>query len=126
GRPIVVGVEADHRFATALMRAGAADYFALPRDLEALRSTLADALESAARRARGGALADAFRSTYDFGQIIGDSPAIRATLQRAARIIPHAAASVLVTGETGTGKELLARAIHFNGPRAAAPFVEIN
>lgn len=126
GKPLVVGVEADHRVAAALMRAGAADYFALPGDLAALRSTLFEAMESGARRARSGALADAFRASYDFGQIIGDSPAIRSTLQRASRIIPHAAASVLVTGETGTGKELLARAIHFNGPRAAAPFVEIN
>jgi transcriptional regulator with PAS, ATPase and Fis domain len=41
-------------------------------------------------------------------------------------VIPHGSATVLVTGETGTGKELLARAIHYNGPRRSQPFVEIN
>lgn len=126
GRPIAVGMEADHRFAVALTRAGASEYFALPGDLAGLKSTLTSAFEQLARRTRGTALADSVRASYDFGQIIGDSPAIRSTLQRAARIIPHAGASVLITGETGTGKELLARAIHFNGPRSAHPFVEIN
>ena len=66
------------------------------------------------------------RGTFDFRRIIGRSPAIRAALDRAARIIPHDRATVLVTGETGTGKELLAHAIHYNGPRAAQPFVELN
>jgi DNA-binding NtrC family response regulator len=47
-------------------------------------------------------------------------------LARAARIIPHASVTVLLTGETGTGKELVARAIHYNGPRRGAPFVDIN
>jgi DNA-binding NtrC family response regulator len=49
-----------------------------------------------------------------------------AALDRAARVIPHASATVLLAGETGTGKELLARAIHYDGPRQAAPFVDIN
>lgn len=125
-RPIVIGMEADHRLAVAILHAGAADYFALPADLEVLRSSLAAASERTESRARGGSLLETYRSEYDFGQIVGSSPAIRATLQRAARIIPHGAASILITGETGTGKELLARAIHFNGPRGAGAFVEIN
>src|SRR6185369_848033 len=45
---------------------------------------------------------------------------------RAARIIPHADSTVLITGETGTGKELLAQAIHYNGPRAPHPIIEVN
>jgi DNA-binding NtrC family response regulator len=57
---------------------------------------------------------------------VGESPALRATLERAARVLPHADATVLITGETGTGKELLARALHYGGPRATAPFVELN
>src|SRR5207245_1908483 len=58
---------------------------------------------------------------HAFREIVGESPALRAVLERAARVVPHAEATVLLTGETGTGKELLARALHYGGPRAAAP-----
>jgi DNA-binding NtrC family response regulator len=123
---LVVGASADHRLAAALVRAGAADYFALPGDLEALRAELAERAKGREARAAGGRLAEAEKSAFDFGRIIGKSPQLRAALDRAARIIPRDRATVLVTGETGTGKELLAQAIHYNGPRAAGAFVELN
>jgi DNA-binding NtrC family response regulator len=124
--PLVVGARADHRLAVALVRAGAADYFALPGDLEALRAELADRAGRREAREAGGRLAAAERGHFDFSRIIGRSPQLRAALDRAARIIPRDRATILVTGETGTGKELLAQAIHYNGPRAAQPFVELN
>jgi two-component system response regulator HydG len=124
--PLVVGAREDHRLAAALVRAGAADYFALPTDLDALRAELADRARRRDARAVGGKLAEAERHTFDFGRIIGKSPQLRGALDRAARIIPRDRATVLITGETGTGKELMAQAIHYNGPRAAAPFVELN
>jgi DNA-binding NtrC family response regulator len=65
-------------------------------------------------------------SKYRFDGILGESPALRLTLERAARVIPHGGVTLLISGETGTGKELLARAIHYNGPRQRAPFVDIN
>ena len=65
-------------------------------------------------------------SKFRFEGVLGESAALRAALDRAARIIPHASVTVLLTGETGTGKELVARAIHYNGPRRGAPFVDIN
>ncbi|HEX6042461.1 sigma-54 dependent transcriptional regulator, partial [Longimicrobium sp.] len=124
--PLVVGARADHRLAVALVRAGAADYFALPADVQALRDEIAERARRREAQAAGGRLAAAERQAFDFSRIIGRSPQLRAALDRASRIIPHGKATVLVTGETGTGKELMAQAIHYNGPRAAAPFVELN
>ena len=124
--PLVVGARADHRLAVELVRAGAADYFALPADLEALRAEVADRARRRDARQAGGRLAEAEKHAFDFRKIIGKSPLLRAALDRAARIIPRDRATVLITGETGTGKELMAQAIHYNGPRAAAPFVELN
>ena len=121
-----VGAAASHRLAAHAVAAGAADYFALPEDREALREFAAAAL---ARRRATLARASHARleaEAHAFREIVGTSPALRAALERAARVLPHADATVLITGETGTGKELLARALHYGGPRAAGPFVELN
>ncbi|HEX9935614.1 MAG TPA: sigma-54 dependent transcriptional regulator [Longimicrobium sp.] len=124
--PLVVGARTDHRLAVALVRAGAADYFALPGDLEALRTELGERARRRQAREAGGRLAAAEKHHFDFTRIIGRSPQLRAALDRAARIIPRDRATILITGDTGTGKELLAQAIHYNGPRGAQPFVELN
>ncbi|MBV9772743.1 MAG: sigma 54-interacting transcriptional regulator [Gemmatimonadetes bacterium] len=94
--------------------------------MDALRAELAERARRREAHAAGGRHAAAERATFDFGRIVGESPLLRAELDRAARVIPRDRATVLITGETGTGKELLAQAIHYNGPRAAAPFVELN
>jgi DNA-binding NtrC family response regulator len=126
GRAFVVGARADHRLALMLARAGADEYFSLPADLELLRRYVGDLAERARGRQARDRHAEAERAAYDFGNIVGRSPQLRAALEIASRIIPRDRATVLVTGETGTGKELLARAIHYNGPRRSAPFVELN
>jgi DNA-binding NtrC family response regulator len=122
----VVGAVSDHRFAVSLLRAGASDYFALPPDLQLLRSWLGERVERQRAKVRAQAMSEAVRQHYDFSRLVGESAQLRAALDRASRVIPHGSATVLVTGETGTGKELLARAIHYNGPRRGQPFVEIN
>jgi transcriptional regulator with PAS, ATPase and Fis domain len=81
-------------------------------------------VQLAARRA--GARTFIEGPSYEFAAIVGDSPALRAALRQAARLIPHPHITALITGETGTGKELLARALHDNGPRRAAPFIDVN
>ncbi|HEU5210995.1 MAG TPA: sigma 54-interacting transcriptional regulator [Longimicrobiales bacterium] len=126
-RPVAVaGADTGHRAAAVALRAGASEYFALPGDQAALRGWLGERCAGARARERAGELARAERSRYDFTNIAGESEELLAALERASRVIPHRNATVLLTGETGTGKDLLARAIHYNGPRASQPFVEIN
>ena len=131
GRPmvhdlIVVGVDTDYRLVAAILQAGAANYFAFPADLGICRSWLIDRASSVEDRRRGEEFAADERDRFDFSKLIGESPSLRASLARTARVIPRGKASVMITGETGTGKELLARAVHYNGCRATKPFVEIN
>jgi DNA-binding NtrC family response regulator len=118
----VVGTDHERRTAVQIMAGGAADYFALPADLEILRTAIATAIQKARRPApeSGSAEANAFAG------IVGESPAIRRDLARAARLLPHRHARALIIGETGTGKELLARAIHAGGARHGTPFVAVN
>ena len=122
----VVGASASHRLCVSVLRAGADDFFLLPVDLELLRSWLKDRAERLMVREQRLAFADGEAGRYSFDGILGSSRALIAALERAARVIPHQNVTVLITGETGTGKELLARAIHYNGPRREGPFVDIN
>jgi two-component system response regulator HydG len=117
----VVGTDPGRRTAMQLVAHGATDYFALPDDLEILRNTVGAALRGG--RAR---MIEANGQTNPFARIVGRSDAITKDLARAARLLPHRNASALIVGETGTGKELLARAIHAGGPRRGTPFVAVN
>ena len=125
-RPLVVGAVADYRVALAAVQAGAADYFALPQDLDLLAGWLRDECQRLKTAGQAARFASHEASKYQFDGILGESDALRDTLERASRVIPHPGVTVLITGETGTGKELLARAIHYNGPRRKAPFVDVN
>jgi len=123
---ILVGASTDHRLGSAAVRAGARDYFALPGDLDALRRTLEREGRERRGASEGGRFAAAERSASGFAAIVGNSEPMRRALDQARRVTRHGGVTVLITGETGTGKELLARAIHYEGPRATGPFVEIN
>jgi hypothetical protein len=123
---LAVGADPGRRIAAMLVAHGASDYFALPEDVEILRNAVAAAAQrhqDALRRAATG-VEDALVGA--FSDIVGESPAIKTVLARAARVLPHPDATAIVVGETGTGKEVLARGIHKGGPRRGAPFVAVN
>jgi transcriptional regulator with PAS, ATPase and Fis domain len=94
--------------------------------MELLRSWLRDNGERLRIRIRRSAFASGEQCKYRFEGILGESAALGTALDQAARVIPHPGVTVLITGETGTGKEVLARAIHYNGRRREAPFVDVN
>jgi DNA-binding NtrC family response regulator len=123
GLPVlVVGTDPGRRTAMQLVARGATDYFALPDDLAIFRNAVAGALKCAAERAPAASTGQ----PHGFAGIVGESLALKKELDRAARLLPHRNARALIVGETGTGKELLARAIHVGGPRRDAPFVAVN
>jgi DNA-binding NtrC family response regulator len=123
---VVVGAETDYRIVASTLRDGASDYFALPQDLAQCRDWLCDRVQLRREVERKAGTSTNLCDRYDFSGLIGNSPQLRLALERTARVIPCARSTVLLTGETGTGKELVARAIHANSPRAKGPFVEIN
>ena len=122
----VIGSLPDHRLASTLLQQGASDYFSLPDDLDLLRRTLERQGRTARSRQATADFAASELESSGFGAMIGEHPALRRTIDQGRRVAQHGDVSVLIGGETGTGKELLARAIHYESPRARAPFIEVN
>ena len=123
---VVIGAVADHRLAAEMIRRGAADYLALPGDASELPRMLERVRDASRARAASHELARDEQQASGFAAILGSSPALMATIEQAKRVARHKDVTVMIGGETGTGKELLARALHYDSPRAAEPFVEIN
>ena len=111
--------------AVAAMKAGAYDYITKPIDYEALVLAVHRAMERQTLLEEVRNLRSALDAKYGFENIIGRSKALLGVLQLASRVAQRNS-TVLVRGETGTGKELLARAIHHNSRRNSQPFVTIN
>jgi len=103
-------------------RKGAYDFLEKPLDTDRLLVTLRRALELKGLTESMADLRDQIESRYE---IVGNSYQVRQVLERVEKVAPTEA-RVLITGENGTGKELVARAIHRLSPRAEAPFVEVN
>ncbi|MGC9969568.1 MAG: sigma-54 dependent transcriptional regulator [Bryobacteraceae bacterium] len=124
---VVIVVTAFGTIETAVeaMRAGAYDYVTKPVHIEELKLTIGRALEHVQLRQEVQALRTSLDSKYGFENILGRSSSLLSVLDMASRAA-ETSSTVLVRGETGTGKELLAKAIHFNSPRRENAFVTIN
>ncbi len=121
---IITGRGNDER-AVAAIEAGAFWYIEKPLKAPVLRALLDRALGKARDRQQVAALTRQLRDAGRLGELVGASK----TMQEVMRLVELAApssASVLITGETGSGKEILARTIHTLSPRAERPFVAIN
>lgn len=111
--------------AVEAMRAGAYDYVTKPIDYDALVMVVHRAMERQHLLEEVRTLRSALNQRYGFEAIIGRSKALLRVLELASRVAQRDS-TVLIQGETGTGKELLARAIHYNSRRRSEPFVTIN
>ncbi|WP_323383042.1 sigma-54-dependent transcriptional regulator [Myxococcus dinghuensis] len=111
--------------AVEAIKEGAYDYLSKPFDPDEVALVVARALEQRRRNREAAGLKDRLATVPDLHGLRGESPAMRALhgllTQVAARDL-----TVLLTGETGTGKELAARAVHAESPRRARPFVAVN
>ncbi len=107
------------------LRAGAYDYITKPIIHEELKQVVKNALRQKQLISENLFLRREIHKRYDFGNIIGESEEIKKTLAEVKKIA-NAKSNVLILGETGTGKELIARAIHYNSNRSSMPFIPIN
>jgi DNA-binding NtrC family response regulator len=111
--------------AVEAMRSGAYDYITKPVNIEELKLVLNRALEHLGLLEEIRNLRSSLDDKFGFENILGRSKALLYVLDMASRAA-QTDSTVLIRGETGTGKELLAKAIHFNSPRKDRPFVTIN
>jgi two-component system response regulator PilR (NtrC family) len=111
--------------AVEAMRLGAVDYFTKPFNMDELRLKVRRHLESHKLREENVLLKKALGTAYEFSNIIGQSPAMLEVFKMV-ESIAKTNSTVLITGESGTGKDLIARAIHFNSLRRDQPFVALN
>jgi DNA-binding NtrC family response regulator len=113
------------QLATEAIRRGAEDFVPVPFSEDVLLKEVERILDAAELRERVEGLRRLVADAYGFDRIVSHSVQMRPMFERA-RAAARSGTPVLIVGETGTGKELLARAIHANGPRAARPFVPLN
>jgi DNA-binding NtrC family response regulator len=107
------------------MKAGANDFLLKPFSLDHLMQVVNKALEVRALREENRELKEQLGRRYEYDNIIGRSPAMQEIFATVERVAPSRA-TVLLCGESGVGKDLIARAIHFRSPRRERPLVKIN
>lgn len=111
--------------AVEAMKAGAIDFLPKPFSMDHLMAVINRAVEVRALREENRKLKEQLGVRYDLENIIGRSPAMQEVLATVKRVAPTRT-SILLQGESGVGKDLIARAIHYHSPRRDRPFVKIN
>ena len=122
---IMITANADIETAVEAMREGAYDYVAKPYNMDEMKTRVERALEALHLKEEVSYLRRFRREQLRPDHVVGRSKIMKAILDLAGKVA-KSEATVLILGESGTGKDLLARHIHFHSPRAEQPFLEIN
>jgi DNA-binding NtrC family response regulator len=122
---IIMTAYASIETAVGALRGGAYDYVIKPIIHEEIKRIVKNALRERSLMAENVILRKQIEERYDFEKIVGESKEITSVIAEVKKIA-NSRSNVLLLGETGTGKELVARAIHFNSARQDKPFVPIN
>jgi DNA-binding NtrC family response regulator len=122
---IIMTAYASIETAVGALRGGAYDYVIKPIIHEEIKRIVRNALRERSLMAENVILRKQIEERYDFEKIVGESKEITSVIGEVKKIA-NSRSNVLLLGETGTGKELVARAIHFNSARQDKPFVPIN
>jgi two-component system response regulator AtoC len=125
---IVIMMSAYHLVERAVeaMKLGAFDYLVKPFHLDDMMNTLHRATEVLTLRVRVRDSVESERGRYDFGRIVTHNPATIRMLEVARKAAETDHTTILILGESGTGKGVLAKAIHYASPRTGMPLLEIN
>ncbi len=126
-KPITLMMTAYGNVETAVdaMKRGAHDFLTKPVNLEKLEILIKRALQTRQTEAENVTLHKRLDRKFSFEGIVGNSPALREVMEVVQRVAPSKA-TVLLQGDTGTGKELFAQAVHQNSDRARGPFVTVH
>ncbi len=122
---IIITAYGSMESAIEALRLGAFDYLIKPLDFDDVILRVRRLMEHRELVEENRILREAIEERYSFSNIIGESPAMKRVFRMIERV-SQTRSNVLITGPSGTGKELVARAIHFNSPRKNKPFVAIN
>src|SRR5437588_6900692 len=112
--------------AVEAMKLGAYDYLVKPFHLADLIATLPRATEMLSLRVRVRDTVESAKGRYDFGRVVTQNPVMREMLEVARKAAEADHTTILIQGESGTGKGVLAKAIHYASPRATQPLLELN
>lgn len=122
---IVITAFDDMKTAVNAMRAGAYDYLVKPLDLDQIDLLLERCFRDRSLRRRAQQLSAEASEGHELHNLVGHDPAM-VEIYKLIGVLAENRATVLIRGETGTGKECIARAVHFNSPQTEEPFVAVN